>query len=132
MTDRELIEKLLKIEALYAGAKTDGEKISAFNAKQRILKKIEEYIPIDPPVEYQFSLNNQWSVRLFAALLNRYDIKAYRKPRQRKTTLMANVSVSFVTTVLWPEYLEIQGEVDKYFNEKIDSIVSGFKSSKPK
>ena len=43
MTEEELFKKLLKIEALHSGATTAGEKLSASKAKERILKKIEEY-----------------------------------------------------------------------------------------
>ena len=123
ISERSLIEKLLKIEALYSGAKTPGEKNSALKAKERILKKIEEAGSIDPPVEYKFTLTSDWSVRVFVALLNRYGIKAYRRPRQRRTTVLARVSVSFVEKTLWPEYEEIQEEIDNYFDAKIDDIV---------
>ncbi len=123
MTEEELFKKLLKIEALYSGATTDGEKLSALNAKKRILKRIEESKPIDPPIEYKFTLQSIWNVKIFVALLDRYNIKAYRRPRQRRTTVMAKVSVSFVETVLWPEYVEIQNEVDNYFSAKVDNIV---------
>ena len=130
MTEEELILKLMKIEALHAGATTHGEKLSAFKAKERILKKIEEYKPLDPPIEYKFTLNSHWGVRVFVALLDRYNIKAYRRPRQRKTTILAKVSVSFAETVLWPEYLEIQNEVDSYFDAKVDNIVIKLRSQK--
>ena len=128
MTEKELLEKLLKIEALHAGAKTSGERDSAFKAKQRIMKRMEEIAPIDPPIEYTFSLQNKWSVQVFIALLDRYNIKAYRKYRQRRTTVMADVSVSFVEEVLWPEYEEIQSEIDKYFDAKIDNVIDKLKN----
>ncbi len=127
MTEEELIKKLLKIEALYSGAATPGEKSSALKAKERIIKRIEECKPVDTPVEYKFTLHNGWSVRIFVALLERYGIKAYRKPRQRRTTVMAKVSISFVESVLWPEYEEIQKQVDDYFDAKVDDIVIGLK-----
>lgn len=130
MTEEELIKKLLKIEALHSGATTRGEKLSAFKAKERILKRIEECKPIDPPIEYKFTLQSVWNVRIFIALLARYNIEGYRRTRQRKTTVMARVSVSFVETVLWPEYVEIQNEVDHYFNSKVESIVKELKSKK--
>lgn len=130
MTEYELIQKLLKIEALHSGATTEGEKLSASKAKERILKRIEECKPVDPPIEYKFTLQSDWSVKIFVALLDRYNIRAYRKTRQRRTTVMARVSVSFVETVLWPEYVDIQDEVDKYFNAKVDNIVVELKNKK--
>lgn len=128
VTDRDLLEKLMKIEALHAGAKTDGERDSAFKAKQRILKKIQDAVVVDPPIEYKFTLHNGWSVRVFVALLERYGIKPYRRPKQRRTTVLAKVSVSFVDNVLWPEYLEIQDEIDNYFDAKIDNVVIRLKN----
>lgn len=117
-------------EALYAGAATEGEKVSAYKAREKILARIEEYKPLDPPVEYKFTLTSDWAVRIFISLLERYGLRAYRKPRQRRTTVMARVSVSFVEDVLWPEYTEIQDEVDRYFDAKVDDIIINLKSKK--
>ncbi|MDQ6975205.1 MAG: hypothetical protein Q9M22_01420 [Mariprofundaceae bacterium] len=119
MTDEEkLLEKLRKIEALHAGAATDGERDAAKSALGRMKKRIAEYKTIDPPIEYQFSLGNKWSVRLMTALLRRYDIKPYRRYRQRRTTLMAVISPSFVEEKLWPEFQAL----DKTLEEHIDAI----------
>ena len=53
MNEATLIEKLIKIEALFAGAATEGERVSADRARQRILQRLAELIPEDPPVEYK-------------------------------------------------------------------------------
>ena len=50
MDEATLIEKLLKIEALFAGATTAGEKVSADLARERILQRLQESLPQDPPV----------------------------------------------------------------------------------
>lgn len=41
MDETKLIEKLRLIEALFAGAATDGEKNTAKKAKQRILERLK-------------------------------------------------------------------------------------------
>ncbi len=87
-----LIEKLIRIEALYSGATTEGEKDAAANAIQRIRDRLEKIQKIDPPVEYKFTMSDMWSRKLFIALLRRYGIKPYRYYRQRHTTVMAKVS----------------------------------------
>ena len=89
-----LLEKLRKIEALYAGASTDGERVAADNARQRIAAKLKRYGQADPPVEYRFTLENRWSRKLFVALLRRYGLRPYRYRRQRLTTVMVRVSRS--------------------------------------
>jgi hypothetical protein len=55
MNEATLIEKLIKIEALFAGVATEGERVSADRARQRILQRLSELIPEDPPVEYKES-----------------------------------------------------------------------------
>ena len=58
MNETKLIEKLQLIEALFAGATTDGEKDAAFNALQRIKKRLKEIKKIDPPVEYKLTMSD--------------------------------------------------------------------------
>ncbi len=121
MTDEEkLLAKLRKIEVLHAGAGTEGERDAAKSALERMKKRIAEYKVIDPPIEYQFSLGNKWSVRLMVALLRRYDINPYRRYRQHHTTLMAVISPTFVDEKLWPEFQAL----DKTLQEHIDAIAS--------
>ena len=107
MNQAKLIEKLKLIEALFAGAATEGEKDAAFNALQRIKDRLKEIQQTDPPVEYKFTMSNMWSRKLLVALLRRYDIKPFRYYRQRHTTVMAMVSKSFVDKTLWPEFQEL-------------------------
>ena len=97
MTDeRQLIEKLLRIEALFARAGTDGEKAAAAGAAERIRRRLEELAALDPPIEYRFFVADGWSRKLLLTLLRRYGIKPYRYRNQRHTTVMARVSRRFV------------------------------------
>src|SRR5690349_4623681 len=96
LSDQErLIEKLKRIEALFADrAATTGEKAAAGEARDRIRQRLEK-LP-EPAVEYTFALRNPWSHRLFVALLRRYNIRPYRYPRQRRTTIMAKVPLDLL------------------------------------
>ena len=105
--EEDLLRKLESIEALFAGAKTDGEREAAGRARERIRQRLLEFEERDPPVEYRFSVSNPWSQRLLCALLRRYGVRPYRYPRQRQTTVMARISESFVETTLWPEFVEL-------------------------
>jgi hypothetical protein len=96
VNEANLIEKLRLIEALFAGAKTEGEKDAADRARQRILERLKTVERADPPVEYRFGMNDMWQRRVFTALLRRYGIKPYRYSGQRHTTVMARVPKRFV------------------------------------
>ncbi|MCD4743098.1 MAG: hypothetical protein K8R67_11550 [Desulfobacteraceae bacterium] len=119
-----IIEKLRKIEALFAGATTAGEKDAAASALERMQKRFKEIQDIDPPIEYKFSLSDPWSRKLFVALLRRYGIKPFRYYRQRRTTVMANISASFVDETLWPEFQELNKTLREYLDEVTNNIIS--------
>jgi len=100
-----LREKLRKIEALFAGAATIGERTAAEAALGRVHARLAELAELqgrDKTIEMQFSLRDQWSRRLFLALCRRYGLKPYRLYRQRLTTVMLQVPQAFVDQVLWP------------------------------
>ncbi|MDX2032588.1 MAG: hypothetical protein SF339_18075 [Blastocatellia bacterium] len=124
MTDEEkLIEKLRLIEALFARAGTEGEKDAAGRARERILERLKQFEKLDPPVEYRFSVGDRWSRQLLSALLRRYGINPYRYSGQRRTTLMARVSKSFVDETLWPEFTQLQTVLSAYFDEHTTRII---------
>ncbi len=120
----KIIEKLRKIEALFEGATTAGEKEAAASALERVKKKFKELLEVDPPIEYKFSLSDSWSRKLFVALLRRYDIKPFRYYKQKHTTVMAKVSASFVNETLWPEFLELNTTLKTYLDEVTNKIIS--------
>jgi len=122
--ERELIDKLKKIEALFAGTPETGEKLAALEAADRIKERLESIEKTDAPVEYTFRLTNMWSKRLFTALLRRYGIKPYRYSRQKHTTVMAMVPVTFIDTVLWPEYQKLDRILRDYVDDITNRIIS--------
>ena len=118
MNESILIEKLMKIEALFSGATTPGERVSADLARQRILARLKDLLPKDPPIEYKFTFTDMWSRKVFVALLRRYGLRPYRYYRQRYTTVMVQVPKRFVDETLWPEFEKINSELqerDKVF-----------------
>lgn len=123
MNEDDLVRKLASIEALFAGASTHGERLAAGQARERILARLKEFEQRDPPVEYKFTLNNMWSHRLLVALLRRYGIRPYRRYRQRYTTVMARVSVSFVNETLWPEFVELDKALQNHLDEVTDRVI---------
>ncbi len=124
MDECTLIEKLRRIEALHAGATTEGERDAAERARQRILDRLDDWKRRAPPTEYQFSMADMWSRKVFVALLRRYGIEPYRYKRQRHTTVMARVPEQFVEETLWPEFQEISDTLQSYLGEVTERIVS--------
>jgi len=124
MDEQVLADKLRKIEALFAGAGTEGERAAAGSAIERIKAKMVACQVSDPPVEYKFTLNNIWSRRLFVALLRRYGIKPYRRYRQRRTTVLAMVSESFVEETLWPEFEKLDAVLTTYIDDITTRVIS--------
>lgn len=124
MDEKRLIAKLRAIEALFAGATTDGERIAAHEAKQRILERLKEIQEQDPKVEFRFKLADGWSRKIFLALLRRYGITPYRHPRQRNTTVMARLPKRFVNETLWPEFEQISSLLRAHLEEVTQRLVS--------
>ncbi len=83
-TQSQLRDKLRKIEALFAGAGTAGERLAAGAALERVRAKLAEIERQEPPVEMQFSFPDTWSRQLFTALCRRYGLNPYRYHRQRR------------------------------------------------
>jgi hypothetical protein len=121
--EMHLREKLRKIEALFAGAGTAGERDAAEAALQRVRARLVELERKDLPVEMQFSLGDQWSRKLFLALCRRYGLEPYRLYRQRVTTVMLKVPRAFVDQVLWPEFQELDAALAQYLNEVTNRII---------
>lgn len=103
-TEDHLIEKLRKIEALFARGAAAGERVAAEHARERIRQRLRQMEKAEQPVEYRFSFADTWSRSLFVALLRRYELAPYRYRGQRRTTVMTRVTRSFVNEVLWPEF----------------------------
>src|SRR2546430_15387803 len=90
-TESQLREKLRKIEALFAGAGTAGERLAAEAALERVRARLAEITRRDPPIELKIALPDAWSRRLFLALARRYGLDPYRYRKQRHTTVMVRV-----------------------------------------
>lgn len=122
--EEDLIEKLRRIERLFIGATTDGERVAAANARDRIRKRLDETKKTDPIIEYKFTLADMWSRKLLVALLRKYGIKPYRYRRQRYTTVMARVPVVFVNETLWPEFKEMDDTLRTYLGQVTERVIS--------
>ena len=103
MTDvNDLRGKLRKIEVLFAGAVTPGERDAAVATLGRIKSRFADQVRRDPPIGTQFSLADQWSQLLFNALCRRYGLRPYRYKRQKRTTASRCCHVDLAARQFWP------------------------------
>ena len=122
-TEMELKEKLRKIEALFAGATTQGERLAAMAARDRILEKLRSLENTESPEEMKFTLGDGWNLKLFLALCRRYGLKPYRRHGQRRTTVLLMVVPRFVDEILWPEFAQLAEALREYLEEATDRII---------
>jgi len=121
--ERQLIDKLKKIETLFARTTNPGERQAAESALDRIRRRLAQLEKSEPVVEFRFSLSDGWSKTLFVALLRRYGLKPYRYASQRRTTVMVKVASSFVSEVLWPEFQEVNATLRSHLDAVTARIV---------
>jgi hypothetical protein len=115
----DIADKIRKIEALIAGAKSDGERQAAEFAKQRLQEKITAQ-----PIEYTVRLHNPWEKRLFVAICSKHGLRTYRYMRQKYTTAMVRVAKPFMDSVLWPEYNKYASILHKLTEEILTDLIS--------
>ena len=122
-TERDLRARLRKIEALFAGAGTPGERDAAAAALERIRARLRSSEQTAAPVEMQFSLGDPWTRQLFVALARRYGLRPYRHYRQRRTTVMLRAPEPFIREVLWPEFEQLRAALTSYLAEVTERII---------
>ncbi len=124
MQSEEILrEKLRKVEALFAGGATEGEKMAAGAAAERIRARLKEASDKEKSVEIRFSLPDPWSRQLFIALCRRYGIRPYRYPRMRRQSIVISAPQSFIDDVLWSEFEQINEALVDYLAEVTDRVI---------
>ena len=119
----DLLETLRRIEALHVRTDVPGERQAAAVALDAMGESWPAWLEQDPPVEYKFTMADNWSRRLFTALLRRYGIQPYRYHGQRRTTVMARASKSFVDQTLWPEFIELSNVLQTYLSDVTECVI---------
>jgi hypothetical protein len=118
-----LREKLRKIEALYAGAITIGEKASAGAAADRIRSQFKAASEKEKAENFKFSIPDPWSRKLFIALCRRYGLRPFRYPRMHRQTVIIKAPVDFVNTMLWPEFEELSAALTAHLLEITEKLI---------
>jgi hypothetical protein len=121
--DTLLRDKLRKIEALYAGGATAGERSAAQAAAERIRARLAATAKTEESTETRFSITDAWSRQLLVALCRRYGISPYRYPRMHRQTIIVKAPRSFVQAVLWPEFQEINAALVEYLSSITERVI---------
>ncbi len=125
MTEEDILrDKLRKIEALFAGAATEGEKAAAGAAADRLRDRLKDSELHEQPIEMRFSIPDPWARQLFVALVRRYGLKPYRFPRMHRQTVLVKGPASFLQGVLWPEFQELSTELSRFLSDITRRVIS--------
>ena len=121
--EQRLREKLRKIEALFAGAATVGEKAAAGAAAERIRRQFSETSSREKSEEFKFSIPDPWSRQLFTALRRRYGLRPFRYTRMHQQTVIVRAPASFVNRTLWPEFEELSDALSTHLLDITNRII---------
>ncbi len=121
--EARLRDKLRKIEALFAGAATPGEKAAADAAADRIRARLGAAAGNEAEEEIRFSIPDTWSRQLFIALCRRYGINPFRYRRMHRQTVIVKAPRSFIEQVLWPEFRELSGALTAYLADITERLI---------
>ncbi len=121
--EQSLREKLRKIEDLFAGAATDGERVAAGAAAVRIRERLGLAAGKEKQIEVKFSISDTWSRQLFIALCRRYGLRPFRYRRMHRQTIIIRAPNSFVEQILWPEFEELNAALTAYLSEITERVI---------
>ena len=121
--EQDLRQKLRKIEALFAGAATKGERLAAGAAAERIRDRLDQAAAEEEEIEMKFSISDAWSRQLFVALCRRYGLRPFRYRRMHRQSIIVSAPKSFVEQVLWPEFEELNVALTAYLSGITEKVI---------
>lgn len=119
-----LLDKLQKIEALHAGTTSEGERIAAVFAADRIRERLAAWRAREPDLEMQYSIHDPWERMLFVALCRRYGLEPYRHARQRRSTVCVRAPKPFHNNTLWPQFVALAEALSKHLHAVTTRVIS--------
>jgi hypothetical protein len=122
--EQQLRERLRKIEALFAGAATSGERQAAGAAADRLRERLKVTELEEKPIEVKYSISDPWARQLFVALARRYGLRPYRYPRMHRQTVLLKGPRTFLEGVLWPEFQDLSAELSRFLSEITERVIS--------
>ncbi|MBW6496102.1 MAG: hypothetical protein K0B16_16400 [Burkholderiaceae bacterium] len=122
----DIRDKLAKLEALFARGATAGERAAAGAALGRMQARLDltGTKVAEPEIELQYILPDVWAVRVFVALCRKHDMKPYRYPRQRRTTVMVRARKHDFERTIAAEFQNLHRELARYFDEMVNHLIA--------
>jgi len=117
-------EKISKIQALIERASSEGERQAAIFAKERILKR-----QMQEPIEYRLRLRSPWQKQLFLTLCKKYELRAYRYPKQSHNTAMVRAAPALMDELLLPELKKYSDMLQDLIQEVLDTVLAKIEHS---
>ncbi len=121
--EQQLRHKRRKIEALFAGGATEGERLAAGAAAERIRDRLDQATGKEKEIEVKFSISDIWSRQLFVALCRRYGLRPFRYRRMHRQSVIVSAPKSFVEQILWPEFEELNAALTAYLSEITEKVI---------
>lgn len=122
LESHQLAEKLSKIEALYLGATTSGERDAAERAMKHVESRLID-LKSNQSKEWRLSTSSPYEKKLLKALLRRYGHSPFRYKGQKYSTVMVEATDVFINEVLWPQYVEMSKVLDEHLKEVTNQII---------
>jgi len=111
MQENKIIEIIRSFESKVS------KKLKNFQVQPNIIEFKEEQ------VEIQFSLNDGYEFKLFIALAQKHKLKPYRKPKQKKTTVMLKASQTYLDECFWPEFESLSDDLEVMLDEITEEAI---------
>jgi hypothetical protein len=117
------VSRLSRNDAKTEGAATEGERVAAGAAAERIRDRLGQAAGKEKEIEVKFSISDIWSRQLFVALCRRYGLHPFRYRRMHRQTIIIRAPKSFVDQVLWPEFEELSAALTAYLSEITERVI---------
>ena len=123
-TKADLIAKKGKVEALFAGAATAGERDAAQAAMDRIKAKLRHLEGLrEAPTQMVFSLGDGRSKSLFLALCRRHGLKLGHPSKHKGNNVTVWVAHRFADKTLWPEFCRLGDALESFLDEATEQYI---------
>ena len=123
MDEATLLDKLQKIEAMFAGATTPGERATATAAAERIRARLTDVRGREPDFPMHYSILDPWARMLFVALCRRYGLWPHRHYRQHLSTVVVCAPRSFQDDTLWPEFESLSEALETHLRAVTERVI---------
>ena len=118
----QLRERLRKVEALYFGATSAGEREAAGAAAER-LKAARRSVPARPSRRDEVQPAGRMVGAIVYRACRRYGFRPFRYARQRRTTIMVRAPRRFFDAVAWRQFSDVHTDLWVHFQQTTEKLI---------